>query len=50
MLDKAKRLRSSVWRYNKWSDISADLRKFSNEILDAILGDLENANKQQKQN
>ena len=50
VLDRAKRLRSPVTKFNKWSDISVDLRRFSNEILDAIVRDLENANKQQSQN
>jgi cellulose biosynthesis protein BcsQ len=48
ILDKAKRHRSPVTRYHKWSDISVDLRRFSNEIIDSIVEDLDNA-KQQKQ-
>lgn len=50
ILDKAKRHRSPVTRYHKWSDISVDLRRFSNEIIDAIVEDLDNAKQQQGQN
>jgi chromosome partitioning protein len=46
VLDKAKRLRSPVTRFNRWTDISVDLRRFCNEIIDAIVRDLEHANKQ----
>jgi chromosome partitioning protein len=49
-LDKAKRHRSPVTRYHKWSDISVDLRRFSNEIIDAIVEDLDNAKQQSREN
>ena len=50
ILDKAKKHRSPVTRYHKWADISVDLRRFSNEVVDAIVEDLENENKQSREN
>ena len=50
ILDRAKKNRSPVTRYHRWADISVDLRKFSNEVLDAIVEDLGNENQQSREN
>jgi chromosome partitioning protein len=50
ILDKAKKHRSPVTRYHKWADISVDLRRFSNEVIDAIVEDLENEKQQSREN